>query len=72
MTLIEVYSDPAGDYLGTVLVDPERLPLKRFCGLFWWWVAGDGFDESPIAGDPYTGGKPDDFYDGGERHTDVW
>ncbi len=36
MTLIEVYSDPAGDYLGTVLVDPDRLPFKRFYGLFWW------------------------------------
>jgi hypothetical protein len=29
------------------------------------------FDESPIAGDR-AAGKPDDFYDGGERHSDVW
>jgi hypothetical protein len=36
MTLIEVFSDPAGEYLGTVLVDPERLPFNRYCGLFWW------------------------------------
>lgn len=31
-----------------------------------------GFDESPIAGEDDAAGKPDDFYDGGERHSDVW
>jgi hypothetical protein len=34
--LIEVFSDPGETYLGTLLVDPDRLPFKRFCGLFYW------------------------------------
>lgn len=33
---IEIFSDPDGKYMGTLLVDPDRLPLKRFCGLFYW------------------------------------
>jgi hypothetical protein len=35
-------------------------------------AGAEGYDESPIAGDPATAGNPDDFYDGGERHSDVW
>jgi hypothetical protein len=31
----------------------------------------EGYDESPIAGDD-AAGNPDEFYDGGERHPDVW
>ncbi len=34
--IVEVFSEPNGDYLGLVKLDPERLPFKRFCGLFWW------------------------------------
>lgn len=34
--LVEVFSDPGGEYLGAVVVDLGRLPFKRFCGLYYW------------------------------------
>lgn len=34
--LIEVFSDPSGKYLGAIVANLERMPFKRFCGLFYW------------------------------------
>ncbi len=64
--------EPACPNCGVPMTNKDQRTGESWC--YWCSArASAEFDDSPIAGeDSDVAGKPDDFYDGGEEHSDVW